>query len=82
MTRLLRDDPSTSPHPHFTPHAADDVASPAKPTSPPDTTVPPLQLHSPGLADELRDLQERERLQVEAEKQTELARLRDVARFD
>jgi hypothetical protein len=44
--------------------------------------VPPLQLHSPGLADELRDLQERERLQVEAEKQTELARLRDVARFD
>ena len=82
MTRLLRDDPSTSPHPHFTSQPTDDLASPTKPSSPPDATVPPLQLHSPGLADELRDLQERERLQVEAEKQAELARLRDVARFD
>jgi ribosomal protein L29 len=41
-----------------------------------------LHLNADGFATELRDLQEHELRRVAAEQQAELARLRDVARFD
>lgn len=54
--------------------------------APPSSTaaglVAALQLNAEGFAAELRDLQEHELRRVAAEQQAELARLRDVARFD
>lgn len=82
MSHILRADWPTVSSPHLPPHSAVDRV-PLPVDAPPQTVSPSrLQLHAPELAAELQELQAQELRQVAAERQAELARLREVARFD